>query len=420
MGVQIVKDPVEGSTSSGGASGASASTMRRVPLSTDEKSNYSLFGDYSEKFSFDPGCGLPGRIFHSGVPAWEQFVSEAHPSLFERRGGAVQFGVKTAVGLPVDSPNVGRVVLVLYSKYDRLKDEQLVGRMMTDLKLLNPCPRWKLVVDVDSPNGGVMMGEDGRSSLAPPPAGSPVLSASAQESGLSNATPATVPVSAVSSKEKQIKDLILLLGENIPSDPNSPMGPQLQPIMSLRLILLRGSARTTEEDHLIDTVLVLFESYLHAGRSRRDIAVMVARDFAFHLGHQQSLAMRYGGAPPGCPQSHPQQQQQQVQAPGPHVNMMYGAVQAPVHRPAPSPLNMGASPLMGPIMNGYGLQPPMQSRSSPPMMSNGSPLLMGTNPIVHYNIAAQQQQYLRSSSMPFMRQGSQSSFMGSPRSTATR
>eukprot|EP01082_Thalassiosira_pseudonana_P006760 g14958.t1 g14958 contig21:242755-245487(-) len=148
VNVQIVKDAVNNTSAT------------RSPLSSDEKVNFSLFGDYSEKFSFNSGSGLPGRVFESGIPAWEQFVSDAHPSMFERRGGAVQFGIKTALGLPVESPSVGRVVLVFYSKHDRSKDEGLVMRMMDDLKLLSPCPRWKLVVDI---------GGTGASSLHAPP-----------------------------------------------------------------------------------------------------------------------------------------------------------------------------------------------------------------------------------------------------------
>ena len=119
-----------------------------VPLSSDEIYHLSLFGSYSEKFSFCYGCGLPGRVFESAVPAWEQFITNAPPHLFERRGGAIQFGIKTAVGLPIRSPNVGRVVLVLYSRHNREKDDMLVANMVRDFQGLCPSPRWKLMVDM--------------------------------------------------------------------------------------------------------------------------------------------------------------------------------------------------------------------------------------------------------------------------------
>jgi hypothetical protein len=119
-----------------------------IPLTSDEIYHLSLFGSYSEKFSFSYGCGLPGRVFESGVPAWEQFITNAPSHLFERRGGAIQFGIKTAVGLPIRSPNVGRVVLILYSRHNREKDDFLVAQMVRDFQSLCPSPRWKLMVDM--------------------------------------------------------------------------------------------------------------------------------------------------------------------------------------------------------------------------------------------------------------------------------
>ncbi len=279
MGVQIVNN--EANTD--GTSRKPA--MKRSPLSQEDKTNFSMFGTYSEKFSFDTGCGLPGRVFQSGVPAWEQFISEAHPSLFERRGGAVQFGVKSAVGIPIESPNVGRVVLVMYSKYDRMQNSSLLGRLMDDLKLLNPAPRWKLVVDV----GQAKDPKDGKycpSSLHQPPMIQKAAIASPQSSQSSD------PLEA--EKNKQVNDLIFLLGEQIPLDMNSALGQQIHGIMSLRLILLRPN-RTPEEEALVTTILVLYQSYLQAGRPGQDIACMLARDFCFHLQHgfQQQMMMSF-------------------------------------------------------------------------------------------------------------------------------
>ncbi|KAL7478046.1 hypothetical protein ACHAW6_003829 [Cyclotella cf. meneghiniana] len=84
------------------------------------------------------------------------------------------------------------------------------------------------------------------------------------------------------SKSKQINSLLLILCETIPCDPCQ----QVHDLMTLRLLLLRPH-RTPEENHLLDTILILFESYMNAGRTRADIATMVVRDFSFHLQHQQ-------------------------------------------------------------------------------------------------------------------------------------
>ena len=44
------------------------------PMSDEMKFNLLSFGDYSQKFSFDVGCGLPGRVYMSGICTWEQNV----------------------------------------------------------------------------------------------------------------------------------------------------------------------------------------------------------------------------------------------------------------------------------------------------------------------------------------------------------
>lgn len=103
-------------------------------IDSDEQFNLLSFGDYSQKFSFNVGCGLPGRVYESGVPAWEQSVQNAPLTHFERNGGAQQWGIKTVVGIPIPSPNVGRIVVVLYSRYDRQKDPDMVGRLYEEFK----------------------------------------------------------------------------------------------------------------------------------------------------------------------------------------------------------------------------------------------------------------------------------------------
>lgn len=102
-------------------------------LSSDQVFDYLSFGAYSEKFSFEVGCGLPGRVYASGVSSWEHGIQNAPQSKFERRGGAEQWGIQTALGIPVPSPNVGRVVFVFYSKFDRIQNLGLVDQLCTEL-----------------------------------------------------------------------------------------------------------------------------------------------------------------------------------------------------------------------------------------------------------------------------------------------
>ena len=107
--------------------------VRPVALSSNVKFDLYSFGEYSSKFSFDVGCGLPGRVYSSGICSWEQGVENAPSHQFERCGGAAQWGVKTVLGVPIPSPNVGRIVMLLYSRNDRTRDPEMVRRVTEEL-----------------------------------------------------------------------------------------------------------------------------------------------------------------------------------------------------------------------------------------------------------------------------------------------
>ena len=228
---------------------AAGQARRAVPMSADEQFNLSAFGDYSESFSFDVGCGLPGRVYHMGVPTWEQSVHNAPLHHFERVGGAQQWGIKTVVGIPVPSPNVGRVVVVLYSRHDRSKDHDLVIRLTEEFSRLLPSPKWKLIVDI------------GRQPQT-----------AAQQQAQKALSPENV--AALTS------EVISIFGEHMPSNQNDPAFAYLQGFMSLRLRLLRPSRSETEQD-VVNTILSSYSSYKDGGRTRPDIALMLARDFIF-------------------------------------------------------------------------------------------------------------------------------------------
>jgi hypothetical protein len=102
-------------------------------MPNDDRFDWLAFGEYSQKFSFDVGCGLPGRVYQHGVPSWEQNVENAPPQHFERCGGAAQWGIKTVVAIPIPSPSVGRIVVLLYSRGDRAQDQEMVCRMADEL-----------------------------------------------------------------------------------------------------------------------------------------------------------------------------------------------------------------------------------------------------------------------------------------------
>lgn len=249
-------------------------------LSAEGRFNLFAFGDYSQKFSFDVGCGLPGRVYESGRPTWEQSVQNAPHHHFERCGGALQWGIKTVLGIPIASPNVGRIVVILYSCDDRPKDQDLVGRLSDEFTKLLPSPKWKLVVDI---------GEDDPLLEADSPIAESVGMSNMQQTGLDLSDSNSIHeklVPASLGKDHRVDEIVSLLGELMPSDPSSPLAPYLSGFMSLRLLLLRTSRTPEEEDHA-RTMLDSYSSYSQGGRPRADIAVMLARDFMF-LSQQKS------------------------------------------------------------------------------------------------------------------------------------
>jgi len=227
--------------------------VQAVPMTPNEKFNMISFGVYSEKFSFVVGSGLPGRIYSSGVASWEQGIQSAPQSLFERVGGAQQWGVETVLGIPVASPTVGRVVVLLYSMHDRLRDADMVNRMAEEMTLLLPSPRWKLVVEV---------GE-----------GAPLQANESLPSG----------------EDPRVSELLALIEANMPEDQHSSLAPLLPGIIALRLLLLKPT-RSLEENESIDVALNTYESYKIEGRSAADIVGLTSRTFMVMA--RQSTAAR--------------------------------------------------------------------------------------------------------------------------------
>eukprot|EP00537_Pseudo-nitzschia_pungens_P002866 CAMPEP_0172367172 /NCGR_PEP_ID=MMETSP1060-20121228/19420_1 /TAXON_ID=37318 /ORGANISM="Pseudo-nitzschia pungens, Strain cf. cingulata" /LENGTH=714 /DNA_ID=CAMNT_0013091311 /DNA_START=142 /DNA_END=2286 /DNA_ORIENTATION=- len=257
-------------------------TKTKKPLSAQNQFSLQAFGDYSQKFSFDVGCGLPGRVYESGRPTWEQSVQNAPHHHFERCGGALQWGIKTVLGIPIASPNVGRIVVTLYSLHDRPKDQDLVGRLSEEFTRLLPSPKWKLVVDIGEPPS------------QPQQIGSANTGSSTDVNGVEKGVEAGKDETG---RDRRIDDVVSLLGELMPSDPNSPLAPYLSGLMSLRLLLLRSS-RSPDEEESARTMLDSYTSYSQGGRSKADIGIMLARDYMF-LSQNNNI------------QQQPQQQQQQ-------------------------------------------------------------------------------------------------------------
>lgn len=291
------------------------------------------YGIYSTNFSFAPGVGLPGRVFTNGEPSWETKVNEEDPFIFERAGGAKVYGVKTALGIPLESPEVGRMILALYSTKEIAADPKLIKKYVSAFSKWIPDPKWHLVIGLgidsnhSSASDGTVSAVQALLTTIPhashPPLTKPPAALVKQEmaANQNRHTPPLVPKSEQSEKEWTVQttrpmvyggqddeeqQIASLLGQHMPiSDHPSPggVGPSLlSHFITLRLLLLRSSdRRSSTEQELLKTLVKSFRGYSKDNRrSGSELAVLLAKDWMF-------LAAAYMPVTPSPTQSLPRQ-----------------------------------------------------------------------------------------------------------------
>ena len=219
------------------------------PLPEDDYQDLVCFGEYSEKFSFDVGCGLPGRVYMTGIPSWEQGVQNAPSTQFERRGGASQWGIQTVLCVPIPSPNVGRLVVLFYSTFDRSKDHQVVSRLVDELTSLLPAPRWKLTVDLGAP---------------------------------------TVDSDAGDTEDRAT--LRRLVDTFTPADKNSAMAKLLPGFMTIRA-LLQKRILSNKDEMLMERLIASLSHYSSRGHAESAMACMLARDAMSHVDEESGSSL---------------------------------------------------------------------------------------------------------------------------------
>jgi hypothetical protein len=257
------------------------------------------FGVYSEKFSFESDHGLVGRVYASGTHSWESGVHQMDPSYFERTGGAKEYGVKTAVGIPLGTQHVGRVCVTLYSSSELKEDLAMISDLIEELSKYSPEPRWKLVIDLNDVNeGGAKSGESAsdnadyyqtiatatnRPSLPAPVSSSSLVS----QQGGGTASPLTTGQDFKIDYDEQ--RIISLLSDHMPiselersAGESTSSSSQLLPhFMSIRLLLLRPAyRRSVEENDMIDILMKSYRAYSNDNRrSGAELATLLANDW---------------------------------------------------------------------------------------------------------------------------------------------
>jgi hypothetical protein len=157
----------------------------------------------------------------------------------------------------------------------------------TPLFQLMPSPKWKLVVDIGEIEETVAV--SAVTDLSPS-----VKEESLETTSVTADTSTSNAPEAPQGKDGRIEEVVALLGKYMPSDSSSPLAPYVSGFMSLRLMLLRFS-RSTEEEELVRTMMDSYSSYALGGREQSDIAVMLARDFLFLSQQQQASSFLGAG-----------------------------------------------------------------------------------------------------------------------------
>jgi PAS domain S-box-containing protein len=93
------------------------------------------FRAVSEATHFNPGIGLPGRVWESKQPTWIEDVGD-DPN-FPRTATAKTIGLKTAVGIPILSGEKVIAVIEFFMRESRSKSEQLVKVIVAVAAQLN-------------------------------------------------------------------------------------------------------------------------------------------------------------------------------------------------------------------------------------------------------------------------------------------
>jgi hypothetical protein len=241
------------------------------------------FGEYSQKFSFDAGSGLPGRVYSTGQARWEFKVCDSDPCFFLRAAGAKAYGIKTAVGIPFTTAGLGKIVVVFYSRQELNEDSSIATMCLAGLSRYSPSPKWKLVIDKgaqqeDSSTTSSLQESTYFSSfsgaLLPPTAiGSNPSSVGAAE----DSTPPTMSA----QNSETVQSMISLFGNQLSARPEPSGNNVISQMLNLRLFLLTPSSRLSQEDMgLVSILKSSFDCYSKdSKRSQSDVALILTREW---------------------------------------------------------------------------------------------------------------------------------------------
>lgn len=103
--------------------------MERSPAWYSSVKELNRFSKLSERFTFAPGEGLPGRVWQDKKPIWIKDI--ASEKCFARTGIAAEAGLKSCLAVPVLLRNEVQTVLVFFLPVVSTEDEGLIKIVST-------------------------------------------------------------------------------------------------------------------------------------------------------------------------------------------------------------------------------------------------------------------------------------------------
>ena len=221
------------------------------------------FGEYSQKFSFEVGSGLPGRVYNAAETRWEFKICDSDPCIFMRAEGAKTCGIKTAVGIPFSTPGMGKMIVVFYSRRELTPDSSLAAVLYSALSRYSPKPKWQLVIEKGN--------RDEKKALAATatPVSGPATAST------SEGTTADMEQNAGDATSETVTTIVGVLSDQLSSNLDSTGDDFASQMLQLRLFLLRSSSSMSHEDTGI--VSILTSSFQHYSKDNKRSPSAIAK-----------------------------------------------------------------------------------------------------------------------------------------------
>lgn len=261
------------------------------------------FGVYSKKFSFDPGAGLPGRCYSSLTYSWENNIQTASPEHFKRLGGARYAGIMTAIGLPIQYPKIGTIVIGLYSLTNLNYNSQMLEMCKNEFQKFEIEPKWNLSLDVSTtsdnttsfseiPSTGDLSNQS-KSTLCHQNHANDQTSNASSHNKSSNGSVESSSGDSQQLNTDQAMEMANFIGEHIPSI--EQLNDRSDMMRSLRMQLLNFPDNVAAPaKRNLKTLWRSYKSYCKVQREKRDIVKLLMSDWEFMMKEEKQDLSPWG------------------------------------------------------------------------------------------------------------------------------